>query len=130
MEIEAAIDASSLITLNENTPTRLPPAGAYSSSDVSIISSHLALRTVWTTHTTLNSDHLPIVITITNPSLNPTGKRRTFTNFRKADWDSSYAETEASFAALPLPNSCSASECIFCSTLASASKHEIAAGHF
>jgi hypothetical protein len=130
VDVDAAVEAGSLVTLNEDTPTRLPPNGAPSSPDISMISSHLALQTVWTTHTTLNSDHLPIVITIMDPAAGPSGSRRTYVNYRRADWETYAAETEASFSALPPPESCSTGEGLFRRVLLQAGKRCIPAGNY
>ncbi|KAA0192383.1 hypothetical protein HAZT_HAZT002411 [Hyalella azteca] len=63
------IDSGQFILPNQDTPTRLPSQGAPSSPDVTLISPHLALDAVWTPLARLNSDHLPISISL--DSLNP-----------------------------------------------------------
>jgi hypothetical protein len=60
------IEASPLIILNQDTPTRLPNHGAPSSPDLSLALANLALACTWSTHIALSSNHLPI--TITSPS--------------------------------------------------------------
>ena len=115
--------------LNEDTPTRAPKNGPTSSPDISIVSGHLLLDLSWETRTQLNSDHLPIVIEIaTNQYSPPVRKRRTYTNFSKADWEGYRLETERLFRGATEPSLCSSGERIFRSILATASKHHIPAG--
>jgi hypothetical protein len=57
-----AVDNSSLCFLNGDSDTRLPRAAnqSPSSPNVTIAFAHLLPPMAWLTHTTLNSDHLPI----------------------------------------------------------------------
>ena len=57
---------SDRITLNTNTPTRVPNTTLQqtSSPDITAVSNTLYNRTSWTTQHTLSSDHLPIITTI------------------------------------------------------------------
>jgi hypothetical protein len=93
--LTAAADSCDLCVLNTNLPTCLPCAGnqALSSPDVSLISSHLVPSVTWSTHTTLNSDHLPITV-IFRTNASPPRSKRTFSNFLKADWAGFVRETE------------------------------------
>ena len=83
--IADVISNSDNITLNTNTPnTTLQQT---SSPDISTVSNTLYNRTSWTTQHALSPDHLPIITTINirhNYSLQQ--HRRTFTNYKKADW--------------------------------------------
>jgi len=125
-----AINASDLCLLNEDTPTRLPSFGQPTSPDLSLCTAHLALSLSWHTSVTLNSDHLPILISFpTKDSPKPPRFIKTFLNFQKADWESFTSETEQLFSSLPPPISCSIGELSFRKILITASKHCIPAGH-
>ena len=54
------------MTLNTNTPTRVPSTTLQqtASPDISTVSNSLYNWTSWTTQHTLSSDHLPIITTI------------------------------------------------------------------
>ena len=62
--------------------------------------------------TTLNSDHLPIIIGLSGWFSSPPSKSgpRCFTNYRKADWPSYTLATEEALRVLPLPTSASQGE--------------------
>ena len=64
--IADGISNSDLITLNTNTPTRVPNTTLQqtSSPDITKVSNTLHNRTSWTTQHALSSDHLPIITTI------------------------------------------------------------------
>ena len=123
-----SIENSALCVLNTDTPTRLPNNGNPNSPDLTLISAHLALPALWTTHVKLNSDHLPITIDLGDDSP-PARSARTYTNFRLADWGKYLLETEANFASLPDPVSCDAGEKVFRGVLLEASGHCIPSGH-
>ena len=65
--IADVISNSDHITLNTNTPTRVPNTTLQqtSSLDITTVSNTLYNRTSWTTQHALSSDHLPIITTIT-----------------------------------------------------------------
>jgi hypothetical protein len=128
--ISNAVDISPLVTLNvPSSPTRFPKSGAPLSPDVTMASAHVALALTWTTHIQLNSDHLPITISLPSDDALPPRAAKTYTNFRKADWPMFIRESEAVFRSLERPTSCGAGEKIFHETLLSASKHAIPAGY-
>ena len=61
-------------------------------------------RAAWRTVRALNSDHLPIQLTIQTDSRHTIQQnRRSYTNYRKADWDRFTRDTEDAFAALQPP---------------------------
>jgi hypothetical protein len=60
--LAVAIENSALCILNSDSSTRLPNNGNSTYPDIASIFAHLVLSTIWTTHTRLNSDHLPITI--------------------------------------------------------------------
>ena len=59
-----ALDVSQLMTINLDSPTRKPSNGPCSSPDLTITNSYLGLHSNWVPVTTLNSDHLPILVNI------------------------------------------------------------------
>ena len=64
--IADVISKSDHITLNTNTPTRVPNTTLQqtSSPDITTVSNTLYNRTLWTTQHALSSDHWPIITTI------------------------------------------------------------------
>ena len=128
--INNLINDSNLTLLNENTPTRVSQDGFSSSPDLTIVTPHLSLGSVWNPMTTLNSDHLPIIIKLADWFPDPpTDPSRTYTNIRKARWPNYTAETELRFAREPPPTTCSAGEKRFRQILQTAAKHHIPAGY-
>jgi hypothetical protein len=124
-----AIKISPLIILNEaGSPTRLPKSGLPSSPDLSLASAHVALAATWETHVHLNSDHLPITITLPCDDAPPPRAAKTYTNFRKAYWPAFIRESEGVFRGLQMPTSVGAGEKIFRKVLLTAAKHAILAG--
>ena len=102
--LDAAVSATELCFLNEDTPTRLPSSGPPSSPDITLISGHLLLDSTWSTQTTLGSDHLPIMIKL--PGLTAAPRRaRSYVNFLRADWEGFERETESLFSSLVPPPS-------------------------
>ena len=85
----------------------------------------------WSTLTTLNSDHLPILILLgsTYSTGFPEPPHRTFTNLKKADWGSFTSEIERRFSLLSPPSSCSTGEAQFRLILLRSAKHHIPTGH-
>ena len=124
---------SDLTTLNTDTPTRVPSGAVQrpTSPDISMATQHIALDSRWSTLTTLNSDHLPILIQLGGAfaSTFPEPPHRTFINFRKANWEAFQGETEREFALLTPPSTCGAGEKAFRFILSEAAKHHIPSGH-
>ena len=85
------IDAADYTILSVNEATRLPTNGRSTSPDISLASNDIALLSEWSVSTSLSSDHLPILISINNELSTVDGPRRTYINFKKADW-ARYAE--------------------------------------
>ena len=85
--IADVISNSDHITLNTNTPTRVPNTILQQTSpDITTVSNTLYNRTLWTTQHALLSDHLPIITTINiRHDYKLQQNRRTFTNYKKAD---------------------------------------------
>ena len=96
--IAAVIGNSDHITLNINTPTRVPNTTLQqtSSPDIITMSNTLYNRTSWTTQPALSSDHLPIITTINIlHDYRLQQNRRIFTNYKKTDW-TQFAQTTIS----------------------------------
>ena len=99
--IADVISSSDHITLNTNTPTRVPNTTLQqtSSPDITTVSNPLYNRTSWTTQHALSSDHLPILTTINiRHEYRLQQNRRTFTNYKKAVWAQFTEDTESAFA--------------------------------
>ena len=75
-----------------------------SSPDITTVSKTLYNRTSWTTQYALSSDHLPIITTINlRHDYILQQNRRTFTNYKKADWTQFTKDTESAFAQTTIP---------------------------
>ena len=72
--------------LNENEAMRLPTNGRSTSPYISLASNDIALLSDWLVSTSLACDRLPILITINFDLSTIDGPRRTYINFKKADW--------------------------------------------
>ena len=81
------IDAAVYTILNKNEATRLPTNGRSTLADISLASNDIALLSDWSVSTSLASDHLPILITINSELSTIDVPRRTYINFKKADWE-------------------------------------------
>ena len=123
-----AVNDSNLVLLNTDEHTRLPPNGLSSSPDLTLISAHLAPDTTWRTHTQLNSDHVPISISFNNDNP-PTRRRKSYTNFRLADWDAFRAETERLFSTAGDPLSTTAGARTFTNIINRTSNKTIPTGY-
>jgi hypothetical protein len=124
-----SVDGSSLFVLNGDSPTRLPKAANQcpSSPVVTLVPAHVAVSLNWTTHTTLNSDHLPITVSFSD-IISPLRSRRTFTNLLKADWAGYIREIKISLSNIPPPVSCAKGKKVFRNILLQASRHNIPSG--
>ena len=78
------IDAADYTILDKNEATWLPTNGRSTSLDISLASNDITLLSDWSVSTSLASDHLPIRIAINSKLIG--GRRRTYINFKKADW--------------------------------------------
>ena len=101
--IADVISNSDHITLNTNTPTRVPNTTLQqtSSPDITTVSNTLYNRTSWTTQHALSSDHLPIITTINiRHDYRLQQNRRTFTNYKKANW-TQFTKTQSPLSLRP-----------------------------
>ena len=83
------INSSNKIVLNTNTPTRIPTNRNHqaTSPDISTASNTIYNNITWSTLNALNSDHNPIKISYnTKTKFRLIQHRRSYTNYRKADW--------------------------------------------
>ena len=120
------IDAENFVALNNpDIPTR-PPSN--SSPDVALASVNIALNFEWSAIVALNSDHLPVAITLENDNP-PSRLSNSYTSFRKANWSLFKDLTESQFSTLPLPTSCSEGEKVWRRVLTEASSRAIPAGY-
>ena len=83
------INSSNQIVLNTNTPTRIPTNRNQqaTSPDISTASNTIYNNITWSTLNALHSDHNPIKISYnTKTKFRLIQHRRSYTNYRKADW--------------------------------------------
>ena len=80
------IDTADYTILCENEAARLPINGRSTSPDISLASNNIALLPDWTVSTSLASDNYPILISINSELSTSDGPRRSYVNFKKADW--------------------------------------------
>ena len=130
-EILDSLIPAGLVILNSDTPTRLPSHGAATSPDLSITTPEIATDFEWTTETTLNSDHLPILIYLGGcfSTESPQPQRISYSNLKKADWDSFTRAAEETFALMELPSSAEAGETQLRKVLLTHAKHYIPTGY-
>ena len=125
------ISNSDHITLNTNTPTRVPNTTLQqtSSPDITTVSNTLYNRTSWTTQHALSSDHLPIITTINiRHDYRLQQNRRTFSNYKKADWTQFTKDTESAFAQTTIPTNIHTANRIFTNIILMADKQNIPKG--
>ena len=130
--IADVISNSDHITLNTNTPTRVPNTTLQqtSSPDITTVSNTLYNRTSWTTQHALSSDHLPIITTINiRHDYRLQQNRRTFTNYKKADWTQFTEDTESAFAQTTIPTNIHTAIRIFTNIILMADKQNIPTGN-
>ena len=104
--IADVISNSDHITLTTNTLTRVSNTTLQqtSSPDITTVSNTLYNRTSWTTQHALSSDHLPTITTINiRHDYRLQQNRRTFTNYKKANWTQFMEDTESAFAQTTIP---------------------------
>ena len=130
--ITDVISNSDHITLNTNTPTRVPNTilQQTSSTDITTVSNILYNRTSWTTQHALSSDHLPIITTISiRHDYILQQNRHTFTNYKKADWTQFTVDTQSAFAQTTIPTNIHTANRIFPNIILLADKHNIPKGN-
>ena len=105
-----------LRSYNTDTLTRVPNTTLQqtSSLDITTVSNTRYNRTSWTTQHALSSDHLPIITTINiRHDYRLQQNRRTFTNYKKADWTQFTEDTQSAFTQTIIPTSIHTANIIF-----------------
>ena len=100
---------------------------------MSLASDTLLTSAEWSIQNTLGSDHLPIIIELTNTAVNTSDStNKTFINYNKANWTNFQQETEHQFSLIKLEEidnkSTQQLEKTFRHIINTASKHNIPAG--
>ena len=129
--IAEVIRNSDHISLNTDTPTRVPNTAFQqtSSPDITTVSNILYNRTSWQTHHALSSSHLPIMTTINiRHNFRLQTYRRTFTNYKKANWTQFTKDTELAFSLTTIPDDIHTANRIFTNIILLADKHNIPKG--
>jgi hypothetical protein len=103
------LENSDFNVINGAFQTRVT-ANCSSSPDLTIVSHDLLASTTWQVKTALNSDHLPIITTVSRKPDFITSQNKTFVNFSKANWDRFTALSEREFRTLPPPTSANIGE--------------------
>ena len=100
-----------------------------SSQDITTVSNTLCNRTSWTTQHALSSDHLPIITTINiRHDYRLQQNRRTFTNYKKADWTQFTEDIESAFAQTTIPTNIHTANKTFTNIILMADMHNIPKG--
>ena len=89
--------------INEDVPTRVT-ATASTAPDLSLATARLIPTCTWSAECTLSSDHLPLLITLSSAIKKVRSEKRTYINFKKADWVGFENLTEELFATAPSTN--------------------------
>ena len=129
--IADVISNSDHITLNTNTPTRVPNTTLQPtlSPDMTAVSNTLYNRTSWTTQHALSSDHLAIITTINiRHDYRLQQNRHTFTNYKKADWTQFTEDTESAFTQTTIPTNIHTANIIFTNIILMTDRHNIPKG--
>ena len=123
-----SVSISSFAVLNTDSPTRLPGNADPSSPDVSLASASLITSSEWQTHTTMSSDHLPILIELQATATSSPAGHRTYINLKKDNWIGYKQEIERKLSSGYLPTDCQKDEKLFRATLLKAASHHIPTG--
>ena len=112
-QLADSVSISSFAVLNTDTPTRLSGNADPSSPDVSLASASLITLSEWQTHTTMSSDHLPILIGLQTTVTSSPARHRTYINLKKSDWTRYRQEIERKLISRHLPTDCQKDEKLF-----------------
>ena len=122
------IGNSDHITLNTNTPTRVPNTTLQQTSSPDITTEFQYIfynRTSWTSQNALSSDHISLITTINiRHDYRLQQNRQTVTNYKKADWTQFTENTESAFVQTNIHTV----NIIFTNILLMADKHNIPKG--
>lgn len=123
------IDQSTHGVANDLLPTRIT-ADCQSSPDITLVSALLFTSTEWSTRVALNSDHIPIVISVQRSAIKCESDRSCYTNFTKTNWNGFREFTEEQFATVLEPKNIHLAEKTFRTILINAARKFIPAGSF
>ena len=129
--ISSIIQGSDHTTLNLNTHTRIPQTNSLKPTltDASFISTNYANQTTWETKTALASDHIPIIIKInTKTNFRLKSNNKTFTNYRKANWNEYKEEIEKAITNASTPDNVHEANKFLTNLICLADKHHIPKG--
>ena len=104
---------SSFVVLNTNSSTRLPGNDDPSYPYVSLAAAFLITSFKWQTHTTMSSDHLPILIGLSITATSSPAQYRIYINLKKADWTRYRQEIERKLSSSHFPADCQKDEKLF-----------------
>ena len=124
--IADSVSISSFAVLNTDSPTGLPGNADPSSPDVSLASASLITSSESQTHTTMSSDHLPILIGLQTTATSSPARHRTY--IKKADWTGYRQEIERKLSSRHLPTDCQKDKKLFRATLLKGASHHIPTG--
>ena len=79
-------------------------------------------------HTTMSSEHLPILIELRTTATSSPARHRTYINLNKADWTQYRQEIECKLSPRHLPTDCQKDEKLFRATQLKAASHYIPTG--
>ncbi|KAI5707813.1 hypothetical protein M8J77_010316 [Diaphorina citri] len=104
LDLVDQIDTSDFGVLNENSPTRVTN-DCTSSPDITLASSELLACIDWRTKPSLNSDHVPIIVSLQRfiQIDKSKAKHKSYLNFAKADWQGFCEHVESKISKLPPP---------------------------
>ena len=111
-------------------PTRVPTNVTSSSPDISLASLSTLTASNWQTVTTLNSDHLPIIISLQTTVVCNPAQHLTYVNLKKARWVAYRQKVEVEVAKLPPPANVQRGEKLFRQVLPRATIHHIPMGRY
>ena len=106
----------------------LPPPLRAGSQVFALLMLFLVTSSEWQTHTTMSSDHLPILIGLQTTATSSPARHRTYINLKKADWTGYRQEIERKLSSRHLPTDCQKDEKLFRATLLKAASHHIPTG--
>ena len=121
------LDEADLGILNEDTPTRIFN-NTETSPDLSLATPNLLPAIYWSTLDALSSDHLPILLSLVTDIERIKAPKRTYINFKKADWESFRNYIEEKLQQIPLTDNVHKSEKQIRTTIQRAAKRFIPAG--
>ena len=127
-QLADSISISSFAVINTDSPTRLPGNANPSSPDVSLASASLITSSEWQTHTTMSTDHQPILIGLQTTATSSPVRHRTYINLKKADRTRYRQEIERKLSSRHLPTNCQKDDKLFRATLLKAVFHHIPTG--